>query len=810
MLRSPDEFRRLSLESLDWPRLVEALADRAATARGRELCSDPPLLTDPDEIRLQLRQVTQLRQLAEVGRLPFGGILDIRSHVTRCTKGEVLDGRTLLEVADTLAGLATLRSHLIDREEQAPDLRRPAAAIVPLPELQSRLEASFDRQGELSTVTYPHLAEMRTRKARLHEAIRGQLEELTGTEEWQGALRDDYLTVRNDRYVVPVKVQAKSMDLGIVHDTSGSGQTLFVEPREVVGLNNRLKMADAELRREEQAIKASLCESIAAWRGDILTSLDQAAELDALHARARLAEQLQASEPLIADGPEIDLRGARHPLLVLKGGEVVPNDLSIGDGCCALLLSGPNAGGKTITLKILGLAALMMRAGMHLPAEPGSRVGLFGEVLTAIGDPQSIQEDLSTFSGHLLALRQILELLQEVDTEALVLVDEIAVGTDPQQGAALAAAVLRAAVERGALVAATTHFSPLKALPEVDDRFLNARLEFDPRALEPTYRLSVGNPGRSYAFDIARQLGLAESVLAEAEARVEPTHLEVEALLASLEEERAAVRRQQQQLEADHADAANVRTDLERRIEEVKQRERSLEKEMIGSFDQEVEGYREVVRGIIRELQRKPSLTAADRGRRRIASGAKRTRDKLQAGMEAAPRDEGERIDWASAQLGDTVTLLLNGRQGTLASIPDHRGRLEVLVGGARIRCKQRDLGPPGRSDTKTAPGFQIRGTPQPSTGHEELDSDVETAVRTPDVTLDLRGERVDEALARVDRFLDDGSMQGRSVVFILHGHGTGALRKAVRQHLRESPYVQEFHSATRSQGGDGVTAVKI
>ncbi len=804
---------RLSMDSLDWPGVVDALAQRAATAVGRERCAAPPLLDDADDVRLLLGQVTQMRAVVEEERVPLGGVRDVRSQVTRCTKGELLEGRLLLEVADTLEGLSRLRTFIKGRVDQCPDLQHLAGGIVALPELQSRLSASFDRSGELSTVTYPHLIELRSRKARLHETIRGQLEDLTSTGEWEGALQEDYLTQRNDRYVVPVKVAAKSMDLGIVHDTSGSGQTLYVEPREVVGLNNRLKMADAELKREEMAIIGSLCESVAAWAPDIRTGLDLTARLDAIHARARLAVDLGATEPAVDDGPSIYLRSARHPLLALKGTEVVPNDLRLDEDHCALILSGPNAGGKTITLKTLGVCSLMVRAGMHLPVEPGSRIGLFDLVLTDIGDQQSVQEDLSTFSGHLLALNQVLQMLQESDGDALVLVDEIAVGTDPQQGAALAAAVLRAVLDRGALAVATTHFAPLKALAEVDDRFVNGRLEFDPDALRPTYRLSTGNPGRSYAFDIARHLGLSEDVLADAEARVEPTHREVEALLASLEEERAAVRKTAEEAEQARADAERERRSLERQGEELKQRLRSLREEVIETFDGEVEGYREVVRGIIRELQKAPSLTAADRARRRIATGGKRVRVGLEKSAGRPKADPSAGFDWDAAAVGDPITVLAGGREGTLASLPDRKGRVEVQIGGARVVCKLKDLGPP-KGLAQAGPAFRPkRKVPAPGWKADkgpELDVDIEGAVRTEDNTLDLRGVRVDEALDRVDQFLDDASMAGRAVVFILHGFGTGALRKAVRAHLRQSPYVREQRSATRSQGGDALTAVRL
>jgi len=796
-----------SRAALDWPRLVEALVERARTRLGQERCGQLRLVRDPDAARRRLRQVTQMREATRESAAPFGGIHDVRDPVARCRKGEILDGRVLLEVADTLAACAALRRFFAGSRAEVPDLRTVAEEIVPLDELQSRLAASFDRQGELSTVTYPHLAELRGRKAQLHGSIRERLEDLTSTETWQGALQEDYLTQRNDRYVVPVKVQARSMDLGIVHDTSGSGQTVYVEPREVVGLNNKLKMADAELRREELAILGSLCESVALWGEDVLRDLGAAAELDAIGARARLAADMDACEPRIDEDAGLDLRSARHPLLVLRGLDVVPNDLRVREPCRALVLSGPNAGGKTISLKTLGLCALMVRAGMHLPVETGSSIGLFPHLLADIGDQQSVEQDLSTFSGHVLALRTILETLQEDDGDALVLIDEIAVGTDPQQGAALAAAVLHSLVDRGAVVAATTHFAPLKALAETDDRFVNGRMEFDPDALRPTYRLTVGHPGRSYALDIARQLGLPAEVLARAEARLEPTDLELEALLASLEQERADVRRQMAETEARTEAAEAARADAERRAKELARRQREVREELVEEFDREVEGYRASVRGIIRELQRQPSLSAADRGRRRIAKGGRELRGKLAdaAGLRARP--EGERLDWGAAQVGDPVRLLAGDREAELATLPDGQGRLEVSVGGLRVRCKIRDLGPPRGGGSKTAPA---RPRPAPVVSAGAAPADMDAAIRTSDNTLDLRGERVDEALARVDRFLDEASMRGDAVVFILHGFGTGALRKAVRAHLKQSPYARKSRAASPDQGGDAFTAVAL
>ncbi len=801
---------RAALAALDWARLVEELTARAATALGRERCAAPPLMDDVAPIRLALARVSQLRALAETERLPLGGIRDVRASVTACVKGELLDGRPLVEIADTLAALASLRRTLERRAEEAPDLRPLAARIVPLPELQSRLSASFEPSGELSAATYPHLAELRGRKASLHAAIKRDLEEIVATDRWDGALQDDYFALRNDRYVVPVKVQARSLDLGIVHDASGSGQTVFVEPREVVGLNNRLKMADAELRREEQAILADLCDGVAAMARDIRDGLDAAGRIDALNARARLSRDLDGVAPEVLAEPRIDLRSVRHPLLVLKGVEVVANDVLLGGGHAALVLSGPNAGGKTVTLKTLGLCALMVRAGMHLPAEAGSSIGIFRHVLTDIGDQQSVEADLSTFSAHVLTLRDILRLLGDGGGPALVLIDEIAVGTDPEQGAALAAAVLRGMLDGGALVAATTHFAPLKALAEVDARFVNGRLEFDAGELRPTYRLTTGHPGRSYAFDIAARLGLPREVLDDARERLEPTHREVEEMLGSLERHRARLERRERELDerSRRDDARRQRLEAERA--ELDARRRRLRAEAIEEFDREVEGYREVVRGVIRDLQRAPSLAAAERARKRISGQAARAREALAEAAAPPASSPRERVDWTSIRVGDPVRLIDGDREARLASMPDHRGRVEVRVGAARVRCSTRDLAPARRASEARFGGAAGRRPAGAGGGSPVQRGDLDTAVRTVSNTLDLRGQRVDEALVAVDRFLDDASMRGDDAVFILHGYGTGVLRRAVRQHLDRSPYVVEHRPATESQGGDALTAVRL
>ena len=371
-------------------------------------------------------------------------------------------------------------------------------------------------------------------------------------------MQDDFVAMRNDRYVLPTKVQDKRSGLGVVHDTSGSGQTVFIEPFEVVELNNDLKMADSELRNEELRILRDLGERVALVAPDIRRSLDAAATLDELRARAVFASDLGCVLPEILETPVLRLLAARHPVLVLRGTEVVPNDLCLGEGPSAMVISGPNTGGKTVALKTMGTLALMVRAGLTVPAAAGSAVGWFPLVLTDIGDMQDIQGDLSTFSGHVLSLVQIFEAIDQTPANALVLLDEIAVGTDPVQGAALGRAVLEALLERQAVVATTTHYPELKALSAADPRFINARAEFDGDQGRPTFRLGFGRPGSSHALDVARRVGLPASILERARQHLGPQGLEVEDLLTALETQVASARRDRDETKKarEHAEAA--------------------------------------------------------------------------------------------------------------------------------------------------------------------------------------------------------------------------------------------------------------
>lgn len=809
--QEPESLHDRALSSLDWPRVLRDLAAGCSTSTGAERCADLPFLASPREANEALRPVGEMMALIAEGNAPaLGGITEVRPYLTAARKGQILEGPTLLDIAHTLEGFQRLQDTLRDHAEEAPAVWALANELHPLPDLAAWLVSSFDSRGELSASTYPQLTRLRSQKARLHSRIRETIGALTSEDRFADAMQDDYSTLRNDRYVLPIKATDKRAGLGIVHDASGSGQTVYIEPYELIDLNNDLKMAEAELEREERRILRDLSERLGRVAHDIAQSMAGAVELDVIAAKASLGAQLQCSIPTVTAEPRFHLEQARHPVLALRGIDVVPNDLTLGEPHRALVLSGPNTGGKTVTLKTLGLAALFARAALPFPCEPESVIGWFPDVLTDIGDHQDVEGDLSTFSGHVKALQEMLETVdRRTDgASALVLLDEIAVGTDPVQGAALGRAVLEAFLDRGAVLATTTHYPELKALAAQDERFLGGRVEFDGDEGRPTYHLRLGRPGSSHALDVARRMGMDPSLVERAVALLDPTAASVEDLLSGLEAEvsKAKAAREEAERLRDEAETALASAQAER--ERLEKKLKSAERDVRAEFEREVEGYRASVRGVLKQLESERSGDAVERARRRITEGAHAVRDRI----EPEEEEEGElRVDPDALSLGDPVRIRSLDKKGEITALPDNKGRVTVSVGGFPVQVKVDDLDPVrgGRRETPTT--RKVKHTPQSRRPAQAADDhDPSTAFRGPDNTLDLRGQRVDEALFNVDSFFDRRSLSGDPWAFILHGHGTGALRNAVRDHVKKSPYVATSASGTRSQGGDGITVVRL
>jgi DNA mismatch repair protein MutS2 len=788
--------------ALGWPELLEKLAALCHTARGQERARSLPLLPTAEAVEEELDLVAEARALHDRGEpLPFGEIWDLRPALRRLEKEGALEGPALLQLAQTLLAGARLGRFLRDRRAAAPRLSALGGRIAALDGVSGPIADSFVEGGTLADHASEELGRLRRKLAELHERLVKRMRGLMEAPHIAKHLQDTFYTQREDRYVLPIRTDAGPALEGIVHGSSNSGATTFIEPREVVGLNNELKVAEIEVLREEARILAELSALVGEQQQAIAANLELLERLDTIDARARLAAALAAHRPRLSAG-RVRLQAMRHPLMVLAGGSVVENNLELG-ARHALIVTGPNAGGKTVCLKTLGLCALMLRAGMHLPAGPDSELPCYAMVLAEMGDDQSIERSLSTFTAHLTHLLQFIDLAAP---GVLVLLDEIAVGTDPEEGAALAQALLEALVETGAQIMVTTHYERLKSLPLHNDRFTNASVGFELERMAPTYRLHLGVPGSSGALAVARQVGLPPHLAERAASLLDRGAQELSTLLTALAGERSRLEEQRAALAAAEAEAIALQERQRAEIERLRDKQRAA---LAGEFSAALEDLKrarqelERVRALLKREPTKERLAQADR---QISAAAEtiRAREPREVGQEGLPAAAGDLAP------GTRIFVQRLGGTGEVLE-PPQRGKVTVRVGGIRtqvpldeVRLAPAAARPREERRPKSAPEAQRREAPAaPPTAIDRM-----PPIRTDDITLNVRGLRVDEAEAEVDKFLDRALQSGDSVLFVIHGHGTGALRTALRSHLESSELVERIAPAGPKDGGDGVTVV--
>ena len=798
-----------TLEDLGWPTLVDHWAKRCATARGQAHVRARQLFDDPAHARERAAEITEARGLASRDlALPLGGISDIAPAIARVRKAAALEAPELVAVATTGRALSRLRSHLRDHSGIAPRLAAKGALIGDLGHVYHPILEAFDQDGRLVDHASDALGPLRRALAAIKAQLEKRMQGLLTDERFSPYLQDAYYTQREERYVLPVRTDGKGFVRGIVHGTSQSGQTLFIEPEEIVDLNNRAKLAEAEVLDEERRILIKFSGWVAEEADAFEASLAAAEELDVIAGAAIMADDTVSAEPIIDDAPRIALLHARHPLMLLADRRCVANDVTVEAGQ-TLLISGPNAGGKTVALKTTGLAALMARAGLHLTAESGSAIGWFHDIRTDIGDAQSLEKDLSTFSGHMINLR---ELLATAGRGSLVLIDEIAVGTDPEQGAALAQAVLEALADAGVTSIVTTHYERLKALGATDARFANASVGFDLSRLEPTFKLHLGTPGSSGALAVAQRMGIAVPVVERARSLMGAHVVKVEELLASvadqqrrIELERAALLAELEAVEADRAAHRAQRDNARARFEK---QTRAVHGEALAELKaarREIDEVRRALRAkVAAEQATAEDVRAANR--RLVTPGSQVARHEPQRPLPPGTPATPEKLVQGAAVIVPRL-----GRAEVVALLPDHK--VEVRVGSMRASVPIKDV----LMDTHRARRAEQQRRAQeaaaapPAPGPEvQLVDGVpaggKAGARTIETTVDVRGSRADEAIAVVDRFIDESLIASRDTIFVIHGHGTGALRAAIRAHLGLHKGVERFRAGEQSEGGDGVT----
>jgi DNA mismatch repair protein MutS2 len=784
-----------TLRALEFAAIVGQLAELTAFGPSHELAEGTVPLADAVHVGLLQDQTDEAsRLLAEQSQATIGGARDVRQALERARRGGRLAPMDLLEIAETLRATSTFGARLAEWRGQ--HLASVRDELDDAPQLRTRIERTVDEAGEILDSASAELASIRKRLRTAQDRVRERLNTMLRSSALAGVIGEAIVTMRAGRYVIPIRAEAKGKLKGIVHDQSASGATLFVEPLTVVELNNTWTQASLDAAREEERILDELSRDVEARAEALLASLSALARADLWMARARLGMQLDGVRPQAAEDAA-ELLSARHPLL---GASAVPIDLRIGErfGYRALIVTGPNTGGKTVSLKTLGLLALMHQAGLRVPAADGARLPVFSRVMADIGDEQSIAQSLSTFSSH---LRNVVRFVAAAGPGTLVLLDEIGAGTDPTEGSALAMAIVERLLASGATVAATTHYAELKAFAQEHALVTNASVAFDVATLRPTYRLEIGLPGKSQAFAIAQRLGLPAEILEDARSRLAAEHVSMEETLAAIgraeAERNVELERAREEREAAEGDRERAKSGVARARSEAAQTladARRVADEMLARAEREVEEVR-------RELTRLRNL----RGSRSGGAPAKAAFDALaeragrarSAAADAAPPHD-EPIEEAQPRVGLWGRSRTLGSTGRIVDVSGRTGRVTIETDEARV----------------VIPGDDVEIVAEPITGPTPRDEEMAELKRRAASRiaprLDLRGERVEAALEQLTAYLDEALLAGLDEAVIVHGAGTGALRRSIREYLADHPRVRSTRPGRREEGGDGATVAEL
>lgn len=801
---SQDELLPQTLASLEWDRLLGILAGHVRSTMGAERCRQLPLETDLGQAERRQQETSEMAALrASEDPFPALAFPDLREVLGRASKGAALETQELRDLGLVLDLALDVARYLEARREAAPALRDMAAPIEGwqvLRVLRADIARCVDPEGNIRESATPELRRLSQQSQDLKRQIRHRLDVILASTRYADLLQERYFDQREGRYVVPIKADLRGGVPGIVHDVSGSGATVFLEPRELVELNNAIKVAELEVQREVRRILQELSADVAAQAPLLLAGLDALAALDCVAARAALGQVMRAGPVALNDQGRIMLRQARHPLLVLARERVVANDIMLDESVRTLVISGPNTGGKTVTLKIVGLFALMARAGLPLPCEPGSDMALFQEVYADIGDAQDLTRDLSSFSAHMTQMVRLLAQAPDpapspagAPSKALVLLDEPVTSTDPAEGAALAEALLLHLADRGMKVVATTHYNSLKALAQTAPGFVNASVEFDVSRLAPTYRLIRDLPGGSSAIDIAGRLGLDARILDRALQLLRREDRVLEQMLGDLQDK-------QRQLSEELAEARRLRVEAEqaaREAAEVAARLQSGEKEVRRKLRQKLTEdllqARAQVQGILEGLKGERTVADARAAKQRLAEVGAQARAGLAAPMETVPIEQ--------VKPGGPVEIVSLGKVGVLLEDAANKKRVRVRLGESEVSVEVAGLvGLAGGVPAPPPAGSRGAGRPQ-LTAAGGMDTSA---------VVDVRGQAADEALEQVIAALDRAALEAVVFLRIIHGHGTGRLKAVLRDYLRGSPYVASFRGGERGEGGDGVTIVAL
>ena len=786
---------RFAIKTLEFDKVKNILADKTATALGRQAVGAMRIESEFAKVkRLQEETAEALRIMDEGKRFPFGGAYNIVSEVKRAELGSTLIPEELLHVQTTVAAIRQMKFFLQDEAEIAPVLSEYANGLGIFTKLEKQITNAIDDHGEIKDSASTKLGGLRTAIQIAKNRIKEKLDSLLHDPSNQKYFQENLVTMRGDRYVIPVKMEYKMNFPGIVHDQSGTGATLFIEPMAVVNLNNDMKRYMAEEKEEMERILRQLTANVGAEAAGILASLDILTELDVICARAYLAHEQHAVRPQMLLKGKVEIKQGRHPLL--NKDSVVPLDVELGERFSMLLITGPNTGGKTVALKAVGLFALMAQSGMFIPAS-SAKLPVFRAVYADIGDEQSIEQSLSTFSAH---MTNLISILGEVKSGDLVLIDEICAGTDPNEGAALAMSMLEHLHKNEVLTMVTTHYSELKTFAYGHEGMENASVEFDPVSLRPTYRLLMGVPGSSNAFNISRRLGLAEDIVVQAGRLLNQEHVHMETVLQELDSERRKFESGSQEIERLRIESEHLRNELAHAKQDFERRKTEMLRKAREQADDIYRRSRRESEAVLKELR----SMKADFDTKRLEQAAEEARKKLNKTLsEDAPLPEGAPLTKETAKKGLNVFVTTLGKNGTIIDVNGNDVTVQVGILKMNVPAKKCLV-------TKAQP---VSAEPESSKKRKKAGYSHQMFLAkssTAKQEVDLRGMTLNEAIPIVDKAIDDALLAGISQLRLIHGKGTGALRAGLTAYLQNNRFVKKLEMASLETGGSGATVIDL
>ena len=789
------ELYEKSLYKLELDQVLQLLSDCAGSIGGKEACLKIRPISDLEEVELLLRQTTAAADLCtKKGNPVFGDVSDVSASLERANLGGCLQPKELLRIAGILRCTRNIRGY-VSEDDQATVLDEMFRALTPNKYLEDKIYGAILSEEEIADNASPELSDIRRHMRLQAGKIRDSLQKVISSPAYSKFLREPIITIRQGRYVVPVKSECKNDVPGLVHDVSASGSTFFVEPMSAVNANNALRELELKEKKEIERILAELSAEAAAHAEDINTSYSVLVQLDVIFAKAKLAYKMRAWAPIMNDSGKIELKNARHPLIDQQ--KVVPISLRLGSDFDTMIITGPNTGGKTVTLKTVGLLTLMAECGLHIPAGDGSTLSTFDAILADIGDEQSIAQSLSTFSSH---MRTIVDVVAQCDGHTLVLFDELGAGTDPAEGAALAMAIIEFCRKMNSRVIATTHYAELKLYAMRTKGVINASCEFNVETLQPTYKLLIGIPGKSNAFAISRKLGLPEDILKEADDLVGKSDKDFEDVLSQLEQQRQQMESARMEAERLRQETAKIKQQSEEYHEQLrKEKEKAMEsarKEAQYIIDEARAAANiasEELKALRKQLQDSADATGINQRQAELRRNLNEAEDKLRASQPKQARPAPSR----GILVGDTVELLKLGTKASVIAI-NKDGTYQLQAGILKMNAKADEI-----YLLENENPYKVKGAHPKHSGRE-----MKTTAMSSEV--DLRGMDTVEAICVLERYLDEAMRSNVSPVRIIHGKGTGALRAAVQQCLKKNRFIKSFRLGVYGEGEDGVTIAEF